>query len=784
MKTFLTLLLSFLVGTIFSQNMVGFFPISWDDGEGKMYLKLNKNRLGDSFLYVNSLSAGIGSNDIGLDRGQLGKTRIVKFEKRGGKILLIQDNVKYKAVSENNAEKRSMQEAFAKSVLHGFKFKVEGDAFLLTMDDFLLRDAHDVIGSLSRRNQGSYSLDKSKSDINLERTRNFPENTEMDVLLTFTGKAKGREIRNVSPSPNFITVQQHHSFIKLPDDQYQPRAFHPAAGYIMTSFYDYAKPIGEDLKVRYINRHRLIKKNPNAARSEAVEPIIYYLDPGTPEPVRSALLEGAQWWNQAFEEAGFINGFQIKILPEDADPMDIRYNVIQWVHRSTRGWSYGASVVDPRTGEILKGHVSLGSLRVRQDYMIAQGILSSFKDGEEDPRILEMALARLRQLSAHEVGHTIGLTHNFTASVNDRASVMDYPHPLIESAADGSFNLKNAYAVGIGEWDKQAIVYGYGSADNGQSEQDFLKATLAENKTKGLLFISDTDARPKGGAHPQAHLWDNGKNPTNELRRIMKVRANALENFNQNAIKDGQPFSELEKVLMPLYLMHRYQVDAASKLIGGIAYQYAVKGEDELLLSAVAHDVQKLTLQELLKTTDIDAIKLPTHIINLISPQAFGYNRDRETSKGYTGLIFDPLALAEANVNNTFSFLLDDERLARLNQINQRDWNLNIYLMTIVDHVLEGRNKNFKYAFMKEKTLFIHLLKIAFKTNTDKQVKGMALYFANDLLAKIRSRGTLDPEKNAHNIYLAMLKNKLEIGEDLTLPTLTSLPPGSPIGCY
>ncbi|MCR9229276.1 MAG: DUF5117 domain-containing protein, partial [Flavobacteriaceae bacterium] len=415
------------------QKFNGYFNFFYDDSSDKIYLQVDD--LEKEFLYVYALSSGIGSNDIGLDRGQLGNEQVVFFRKAGKKLLLVQPNLEYRAITDNELERKSVEQAFAKSILEGFEIVEESKgSYLIDFTDFLMRDAHGVTNRLKRAKQGSYSLDKSKSAWAFDRTKAFPKNIEFDVTLTFKGEPQGAWIRSVAPNASLVTVAQHHSLIELPDDNFEKRDFDPRSGGYPFSYYDYATPVEEPLIKRSTRRHRLEKKDPNAEVSEAVEPIIYYLDNGTPEPVRSALLDGGKWWNQAFEAAGYKNAFQMKMLPDDADPLDVRYNVVQWVHRSTRGWSYGASVVDPRTGEILKGHVSLGSLRIRQDFIIAQALMNQpFAERDDNyGGMLKLALARIRQLSAHEIGHTLGFTHNFAASTNNRASVMDYPHPQFE----------------------------------------------------------------------------------------------------------------------------------------------------------------------------------------------------------------------------------------------------------------------------------------------------------------------------------------------------------------
>lgn len=652
------------------ERVEGFVDYFYDDADGRVLLAVPAG-LGD-FIYVNSLAAGVGSNDLGLDRGQLGETRLVRFRKTGGKLLLEQPNLGYRAVSDNPAEQLSVAEAFASSVLAGLPILAaegegEGAEYLVDLTPWLLRDAHGVGRRLAETDQGTFELDPLRSAIYAERTRNFPRNTEFEALVTLAGKAQGRELSSVTPTPDAVTTRQHHSFVALPEPGYEPRAFDPRGGQYVRSYADYGSAIGEPLVRRFITRHRLEKVDPSAAGSAAVEPIVYYVDRGAPEPVRSALIEGASWWDQAFQAAGFAPGtFRVEVLPEGADPLDVRYNVIQWVHRSTRGWSYGNSVTDPRTGEILKGHVSLGSLRVRQDYLIAQGLIDAYADGETDPRMLEFALARLRQLSAHEVGHTLGLAHNFAASTDGRASVMDYPHPYVTLAEEGGVDLSEAYATGIGAWDKRSIVYSHGVF--GEGEADSLRAVLAENEALGLAFVSDKDSRPRGGAHPEAHLWDNGADAAAELARVTEVRAAALARFDADNLAPGRPLAELENVFAPLYLGHRYQVEAAAKVVGGIRYDYGVNDGSPTPVEPVGAAEQAAAVAALTATLTPEFLRVPAGLLALIPPQPLGYERDRELFATRTSVVFDPWAAAEASVDHTLGYLLDPARVQRVLQ--------------------------------------------------------------------------------------------------------------------
>jgi len=766
------------------QKFKGFFNFQYDVKTDKIYLEVDE--LNKEFLYVYSLSSGIGSNDIGLDRGQLGNEQVVYFKRAGGKLLLVQPNMKFRALTDNALEKKSVEQAFAKSILFGFKIEQESKGkYIIDITDFLMQDAHGVSARLKRAKEGTYKLDKTKSAFALERTKAFPKNIEFDVDMTFKGEATGRNISSVTPNRNLITVAQHHSFIELPDNGYKQREFDPRSGAGAFAYYDYATPVQEPILKRFIRRHRLEKKDPTAGVSEAVEPIIYYLDNGTPEPVRSALLEGGRWWNQAFEAIGYKDAFQVKILPDDADPLDVRYNVIQWVHRSTRGWSYGSSIDDPRTGEILKGHVSLGSLRIRQDFLIAQALMNkpfAERDDNYQP-MLDLAIARIRQLSAHEIGHTLGFAHNYAASTNNRASVMDYPHPQF-SVANGAIDFSNAYATGIGDWDKVSVAYSYETFQKGSNEKEGLNKILDKAKNDGLRFITDQDARPQGSAHVLAHLWDNGTDVSQELDAMLHVRKTAIRNFSIDNIRKGEPNSVLEDVFVPLYFFHRYQTEGVAKIIGGLEYNYAVKGDGQETVRIANKAMQEKALKSILKTLDADVIAIPKEKLELFPPRAFGYGRTRESINGKTGVSFDALSAPETAADMTLGFLLHPERASRLIQQKALDMN-NLGLEEVLDQVISNTiMKGQKDDYLNEvqnninfRVLF-HLMNLAAHDKVHPQVNAIA----NTDLISLRTKLASGKMGVSAMEMVRRIDNFNAYPEKFKVIATPKLPDGSPIG--
>ena len=763
----------------------GFLTTLVDDEKGTILTIVPDSKPDFRFLYQSYLAQGLGSNPVGLDRTFGGDTAIIRATRRGDRVFFEVENWRYQARDGGVQEKAAVAGSFATSVVWSTPVLARGPegGWLIDLKGFLLRDAVGVVARLKAAEQGDFSIDADRSYVDTGATLVFPKNVELEAALTFATSSAGDEVTATAPVADSATLRVHHSFSELPAPGYAPRAFDPRTGGIEHTWFDFATPLSAPITTKMVRRHRLELDG----QGRVVEPIVYYIDSGAPEPLRQALVDGARWWSEAFDDAGFPGGFRVEVLPEDIHPLDIRYNVVTWVHRATRGWSYGASVVDPRTGEIVKGFVLLGSQRVRQDRLIFEGLAGVGKTGtgaDDDP--VELALDRIRQLSAHEVGHTIGLAHNFAASTYDRGSVMDYPAPWVRVTDDGVLDFSQAYATGAGVWDRFTIKWLYNDTVDHE-------ALIADADAQGWIYVTDRHGRGTGTAHPKAAVWDNGADPIAALEEALAVRKIALENFGLDRIADGEEVSQLARVLVPIYLYHRYQVDAAAKSIAGYDYQYAVRGDGRSGPIPVDATKQRAALSAVLRALDPAEIVMPERIATLITPFSTGYTADpiteRELFKGRAEPIFDavvPVAQAAAIAVNA---LLAPERATRLTQAPAGAPGLLEVIQKAREVAFDApRSESESVARARravQAELVAGLIALADAAEAAEQARAISQAALEDLARNLeRSRGS-DDAQVAHKKLLARSIRQF-LNRDMqpiaTPPALASPPPGSPIG--
>ena len=776
-----------------AQRQDGLLPVYVDQARGRILLSLpapDADGVSGRFLYLTALRTGLGSAPVGLDRAAIGETQVLVFRRIGRKVIAEYENPRFRAAGAPAPEQTAAREAFATStVWAGEVAETQADGrILVDIASFLTRDVMGAADALKTADEKGYKLVPDLSVADPSAVKVFPQNLEFEARQTYQSDTPGPESRNIAPDAKLITLQVRHSLVKLPEPGYETRRFDPRAGVFGGVVLDYAAPLGAEIVGQMAYRFRLEKTDPTAASSPVKKPIVFYVDRAAPEPIRTALQEGAAWWAAAFEAAGYQDAYRVEILPEGVDPLDVRYNVINWVDRATRGWSVGQSVRDPRTGEILKGSVLLGALRVRQDMLIFEGLVGADKNGPGGPNDpVQVSLARLRQLSAHEVGHSLGFAHNFAGSTQDRASVLDYPAPRVTLVA-GKPDLSDAYGVGLGAWDRFIVDWLYGQVPPGPAGEAALAAKARAQADRGARYVTDGDSRPPGAAQPWGGLWDDGSDATAELVRMMGVRRAALDSFGTGALKTGEPMANLRRKYVPIFLLHRYQLEAAAKQVAGVEYPYGVKGDVHAASPIVAGARQRAALEAVLAALKPSELDTPEALIPLLSAGQSGEDDrqfDIEVFDG--GPVFDPLTAADVAASLAIGPLTTPDRLKRLVEQHRRDASLpgvgEVLDRLIATAFTPATGRNAEIARRVQTRTVLEMAAVSRKAETSPAVSAEIDQHLADLASRLRAAPGVGSDR-AHRLRLAaLIGDRDEMARVLAAPKLRpTVPPGMPIG--
>jgi hypothetical protein len=753
--------------TVGLQRTDGFVPFYWDVARGRVLLEIPA--FDEDILYYVSAASGGGSVEMSFDRGIMDSS-VIHFQRSGPRVLVVEQNLRFRAPGGEAPLVENVRDSFPSSVIAGLPIEADqGGRVLVDATSLFMRDAANVVGGMRRSNQGAFRLDTGRSGFYPARMKAFPDNTEIETIMTFAADQPGALVANVTPDPQSFTMRIHHSFLRAPTG-YTPRRADPRIGVSSLAFRDYSKPFNESTEVEWVTRWRLEKQNPGAALSEPKKPIVFYLDPAIPEPIRTAMREGAQWWNKSFEAAGYRNAVRVLDPTPDMDPMDIRHAWILWINRDERGFSSGGTFRDPRTGEILGSKTRMDSHRIRTigNYFESYTPTTGGGDGagnEECGMVLhvpedvlalaaqpgtnmpaaqrDMVLLRQSLLTAHELGHVMGFGHNFASSINDRASVMEYPTPRVK-VVNGRLDLSDSFERSTGLYDDLMARYAY-TEFPADKERQGLDAIIAEMRAKNILFVPSTD--------PRWVWYDDRATPTEYLRETAAARRIMLSQYGPSILQAGEPIGALRDMrLWMTYLHHRWAIESGVGYVGGMYHNIVLKGETLPPTEIVPATLQREVLGLLMETIEPANLAIPETLLTQLTP-APGANLE-DMAEDYA---FDHLRAARILSAMVLEPLLTPERAARLVAFADRQQNA-VSLPDVVDAVLaatwraapDADTRHRSLRRVSQRVALDSLMMLGGNADTTPEVRAYVLDQIARLGESLRARKDENPITDAH----------------------------------
>ena len=789
------------------EKFEGLFNIYQDKKSGKSYLEIDTSHLDQEFIYFSYFENGV--TDAWTVKGRYRGSKIIKISKFYNKIDITVHNTKYYFDKENPLSKGANSNINTPLIISENIIAKNNDKtrFLINADNIFLNESlQQIRSSYSGAYRGFRLGNLSKSKTRYSKIRNYPENTDVVVNYFYESKYPSKRGSDAITDSRNVSIMLQHSLIRMPDSGYVTREDDSRIGYFTTQSNNMTTL--DQVNYRdFINRWRLEKKDPTKELSEPIKPIVYWVENTTPYEFRELIKEGVETWNIAFEKAGFKNAIQVKIQPDTADwdAGDLRYNVLRWTSSPNPPWGgYGPSFVNPRTGEILGADIMLEwsyiTNRIVSDELFNERESYSVNFLDHDPfycdaayyqqiekslginyiknmnlsKELEKELVRqsLIRLVIHEVGHTLGLSHNFKGSLlltNDElnnkeivntkgisSSIMEYP--AINITKDPK-NQGLFFDIKPGPYDIWAIEYGYTDYEDSESESDGLSSILARSTEKELAFANDAmDMRSPGkGSDPDAMIFDLSSTQLEHSLDKIEMVYKILEGLKDKYTNENDTYEELYRSYRTLVYSYYQALNVVSRQIGGVKVDLAHTDQDgEKPFVSVDKETQKRAMDIIAKYGFSNKMLLQPDIFPYLQKQRRGFNVSSDPAIHQRILTYQ---------NRLLDHLLNNKVLTRMTNsaLYGNEYELPYYMIDLRKSIFESDlNSNISTIRQNLQTAYVNrLLNIMDSKSYDSHSKTSAFYNLNWLKENLDVT-TANLQSRQHKKYILYLIESLD----------------------